>query len=122
MISMDEKNSEKDLLSLDENGFDSDILRGSKSINEITITKNIYGLINYMKKNNMSKIVIGFDSRVLSKSFSRLVTNIFLKNNFYVILFDIPNTLTELSFAVTNFNADMGIEITASHNDKRYNG
>ena len=122
MISMDEKNSEKDLLSLDENGFDSDILRGSKSINEITITKNIYGLINYMKKNNMSKIVIGFDSRVLSKSFSRLVTNIFLKNNFYVILFDMPNTLPELSFAVTNFNADMGIEITASHNDKRYNG
>jgi phosphoglucomutase len=33
-----------------------------------------------------------------------------------------PNTLPELSFAVTNFNADMGIEITASHNDKRYNG
>ena len=122
MISMDEKNSEKDLLSLDENGFDSDILRGSKSINEITITKNIYGLINYMKKNNMSKIVIGFDSRVLSKSFSRLVTNLFLKNNFYVILFNMPNTLPELSFAVTNFNADMGIEITASHNDKRYNG
>lgn len=122
MISMDEKNSEKDLLSLDENGFDSDILRGSKSINEITITKNIYGLINYMKKNNMSKIVIGFDSRTLSKSFSRLVSNIFLQNNFYVILFDMPNTLPELSFAVTNFNADMGIEITASHNDKRYNG
>jgi len=122
MISMDEKNSEKDLLSLDENGFDSDILRGSKSINEITITKNIYGLINYMKKNNMSKIVIGFDSRALSKSFSRLVTNLFLKNNFHVILFDMPNTLPELSFTVTNFNADMGIEITASHNDKRYNG
>jgi phosphoglucomutase len=75
-----------------------------------------------MKKNNMSKIVIGFDSRVLSKSFSRLVTNLFLKNNFYVILFDMPNTLPELSFTVTNFNADMGIEITASHNDKRYNG
>ena len=51
MISMDENNSEKDLLSLDEYGFDSDTLRGSKSINEITITKNIYGLINYMKKN-----------------------------------------------------------------------
>jgi phosphoglucomutase len=122
MISMDENDSEKDLLSLEEHGFDSDILRGSKSINEITITKNIYGLIHYMKKNNMLKVVIGFDSRTLSKSFSRLVTNIFLKNNFNVILFDMPNTLPELSFAVTNFNADMGIEITASHNDKRYNG
>jgi phosphomannomutase len=30
--------------------------------------------------------------------------------------------LPELSFAVTTLQADMGIEITASHNDKRYNG
>ena len=122
MNSIDMNDSEKDLLSLDKYGFDSNILRGSKSINEITITKNIHGLIKYMEKNGMSKIIIGFDSRTLSKSFSRLVTNIFLKNNFHVILFDMPNTIPELSFAVTYFNADIGIEITASHNDKRYNG
>ena len=122
IVSLDEKNSEKDLQSLNQYGFDSTILRGSNSINEITIMKNICGLVNYMNKMKMSKIIIGYDSRVSSKLYSRLIASIFLKNGFSVILFDENNTLPELSFAVTYFDADMGIEITASHNDKRYNG
>ena len=122
IVSLNDKISESDLQLLNENGFNSTILRGSNSINEITIMKNICGLLNFMSKKNMTKIVIGYDSRVSSKLFSRLIATIFIKNNFSVILFDESNTLPELSFAVTSFNADMGIEITASHNDKRYNG
>ena len=122
IVSLNDKTSESDLQSLNENGFNSTILRGSNSINEITITKNICGLLNFMNKKNMTKIIIGYDSRVSSKLFSRLIASIFIKNNFSVILFDESNTLPELSFAVTSFNADMGVEITASHNDKRYNG
>jgi phosphoglucomutase len=122
ITSLDNDDSEKDLLSLNKFGFSSNILRGSNSINEITIAKNIIGLINYMKKNNMSKIIIGYDSRISSKLFAILASNLFIKNNILVILFEEPNTLPELSFAVTHFKADLGIEITASHNDKRYNG
>jgi len=122
IVSLDEESSKRDLQSLNDYGFDSTILRGSNSINEITIMKNICGLVNYMNKKNMSKIIIGYDSRVASKLFSRLIASVFLKNSFSVILFDENNTLPELSFAVTNLDADMGIEITASHNDKRYNG
>jgi len=121
-VSLDEKKSENDLKSLNDFGFASTILRGCNSINEITIMKNICGLINYMDKKNFLKVVIGYDSRVASKLFSRLITNIFLKKNYSVILLDEYTPLPELSFAVTYFNADMGIEITASHNDKRYNG
>lgn len=120
--SLNEKKSYLDLKNLEHFGFESEILRGPNTINEITLLKNIYGLMNYLKKNNMSKIVVGFDSRVLSKSFSHLITNLFLTNNFFVILFDFPNSTPELSFAVVDSGADMGIEITASHNDKRYNG
>ena len=121
-ISLNEKDCESELISLNEFGFNSEVLRGSNSINEITIMKNISGLINYFKKKNFSKIVVGYDSRISGKQFSRLISNMFLKENFNVILFDEPNSLPELSFAVTYFDADMGIEITASHNDKRYNG
>ena len=122
ILSLDKENSERDLQSLNDYGFESTILRGCNSINEITIMKNICGLINYMNKKNMSKIIIGHDSRVSSKLFSYLIASIFLKNDYSVILFDENTTLPELSFSVTNFDADMGIEITASHNDKRYNG
>ena len=114
--------TEKDLHSLHNNKFNSDVLRGPNLFNEITLIKNISGVINYMKKNNLSKIVIGYDSRVQSKSFSELVTKIFLNHNFSVFLFNDVVPLPELSFAVTTLQADMGIEITASHNDKRYNG
>ncbi|RZD48865.1 MAG: hypothetical protein CXT78_00305 [Thaumarchaeota archaeon] len=122
VVSLDEKECIDDLKSLDKFGFESDVLRGTNSINEITIMKNIFGLINYMKKKKLSTIVIGYDSRVCSNLFSRLIANMFLKNNFSVIFFNQINSLPELSFAVTHFKADMGIEITASHNDKRYNG
>ena len=80
-VSLDEKDSKKDLLSINKFGSGSNVIRGSNSINEITIEKNINGLISYMKKNNMSKIIIGYDSRISSKLFSFLTTNIFLENN-----------------------------------------
>ena len=122
VVSLDENECTNDLKSLYKFGFQSDILRGTNSFNEITVMKNIFGLINYMKKKQFSKIIIGHDSRICSKSFSRLIANMFLKNNFDVVFFQHINSLPELSFAVTHFKADMGIEITASHNDKRYNG
>ena len=122
IVSLDKENSERDLQSLNEYGFESTILRGCNSINEITIIKNICGLLNYMNKKNMSKIIIGHDSRILGKLFSHLIASIFLKNGYSVVLFDQDITLPELSFSVTAYDADMGIEITASHNDKRYNG
>ncbi len=121
-ISLNEHECFNELKLLNNLGFKSEILRGPNSINEITIIKSISGLINYMKQKNFSKIVIGYDSRVCSRLFSRLIANMFLKNNFFVFLFDENSSLPELSFAVTHFNADMGIEVTASHNDKRYNG
>ena len=122
IVSLDDKKCIDDLKSLNTLGFESNILRGPNSINEITIMKNIFGLIKYMKKNKFSSIVIGYDSRVCSNSFARLIANMFLKYNFNVIFFNQINSLPELSFAVTHFKANMGIEITASHNDKRYNG
>lgn len=120
--SLQEIDSENDLHSLQKKKSNSTVLRGPNLFNEITLMKNIYGLVNYMKKNKLSKIVIGYDSRVQSKYFAELVTKIFLKSDFSVFLFDDVIPLPELSFAVTSLNADMGIEITASHNDKRYNG
>ena len=120
--SLNEQKSNLDLVNLKDFGFESEILRGPNTVNEITLLKNIHGLIMYMKNNGMSKIVIGFDSRVLSKLLSSLISNLFIKNNFDILLFDSPNSMPELSFTVVDSKSDMGIEITASHNDKRYNG
>ena len=50
VVSLDESECTDDLKSLHKFGFQSDILRGTNSFNEITVMKNISGLINYMKK------------------------------------------------------------------------
>ena len=93
VVSLDENECTNDLKSLYKFGFQSDILRGTNSFNEITVMKNIFGLINYMKKKQFSKIIIGHDSRICSKSFSRLIANMFLKNNFDVVFFQHINSL-----------------------------
>ena len=92
VVSLDESECTDDLKSLHKFGFQSEILRGTNSFNEITVMKNISGLINYMKKKQYSKIVIGHDSRICSNSFSRLIANMFLKNNFSVIFFEHINS------------------------------
>ena len=113
---------EKDFDNFLNSELNSKILRGTNTINEVNISHYTYGLVNYMKNSNMSHVVVGFDSRIHSQKFANIVSEIFLLNGFQVYIFDEPNPLPELVFALQHVNADIGIEITASHNDKRYNG
>ena len=122
VTAMNVNDAEKILNQIYENGFDAQFLRGTNTINEVTITKFTLGLTKYMKKHNMQKIIVGYDNRFNSKTFSQIVAEVCLLQGFTVFLFDEPNPLPELSFAITNLDADIGVEITASHNDKRYNG
>ena len=119
---MNANDAEKILNQIYENGFESEFLRGPNTVNEVTIMKFTLGLAKYMKKHNMKKIIVGYDNRLNSKTFSQIVAEICLLHGFTVFLFSEPNPLPELSFAITNLDADIGVEITASHNDKRYNG
>jgi len=98
------------------------ILHGTNTINEVNISNYTYGLVNYMKNSNMSSVVIGYDNRISSKKFANIVSKIFILNDLKVYIFDEPNPLPELVFAIQHINADLGIEITASHNDKIFNG
>ena len=54
VVSLDENECINNLKSLHKFGFQSDILRGTNSFNEITVMKNISGLINHMKKRQFS--------------------------------------------------------------------
>lgn len=97
-------------------------LQGTNTINPITLLHIASGISHYCKKHNLDKIIIGFDNRLQSKSFAELITNYFVKSNFKVKIFDDVCSTPELAFSVKALNADLGIIITASHNDKRFNG
>ena len=67
-------------------------------------------------------IVIAYDSRSNSERFAREAACVMAANGVRVRLFDALRPTPELSFAVRLFGAAAGLNITASHNPKEYNG
>ncbi|MCC8048397.1 MAG: phospho-sugar mutase, partial [Oscillospiraceae bacterium] len=67
-------------------------------------------------------IVICYDCRINSDVFAREAACIMAGNGIRVRLFDALRPTPELSFAVRHYGATAGLNITASHNPREYNG
>ena len=108
----------------DGSGIDAPILKGPNTINNILLALTATGVAQFGKANGLSKIVIGYDSRVRGFEFGSVVAKVFLGYGYTVYLFDAPCPYPEVTFAIPNesVKADIGVLISASHNDYRYNG
>ena len=67
-------------------------------------------------------VCICFDCRVNSDVFARETACIMAANGVHVRLFEALRPTPELSFAIRYYGAQAGINVTASHNPKEYNG
>ncbi|NLW64948.1 MAG: phospho-sugar mutase [Clostridiales bacterium] len=67
-------------------------------------------------------VVICFDCRMGSESFAQSAASVMAANGIYVRIFESLRPTPELSFAIRHYGAAAGINITASHNPKEYNG
>ena len=67
-------------------------------------------------------VVIAYDCRYHSKEFSELSAEILAGNGIRCWLFPSLRPTPELSFAIRQLHAVSGINMTASHNPKEYNG
>ncbi len=67
-------------------------------------------------------VVICYDCRNHSQEFAIEAACVCAANGVHVRLFDALRPTPELSFAVIHYEATAGINITASHNPKEYNG
>jgi len=67
-------------------------------------------------------VAICFDSRLKSDEFAREAACILAGNGIKVRIFDALRPTPELSFAIREYGCIAGINITASHNPKEYNG
>lgn len=98
---------------------------GDNRINKYTLGKNTQGLSNYLKEkfpNQEIKVAIAYDCRHNSKTFAKVVANVFSANGIKVFLFSDLRPTPELSFAVKYLGCQAGIVLTASHNPPEYNG
>ncbi len=67
-------------------------------------------------------IAICYDCRIGSREFSEDAAAVMAANGIAVRLFESPRPTPELSFAVREYGLSAGINVTASHNPKEYNG
>ena len=99
---------------------------GTNRMNVYTIARATQGVADYIArygKEAMEKgVVIAHDSRHYSKEFSRLTARILAANGIKVYTFPDLRPTPELAFMVRRLGCISGINITASHNPKEYNG
>ncbi|MBO5052641.1 MAG: phospho-sugar mutase [Muribaculaceae bacterium] len=99
---------------------------GSNRMNIYTVGAATQGLANYLKEAFADlpqiSVVVGHDVRNNSRKFAETVANIFSANGIKVYLFENFRPTPELSFAIRHLGCQSGVNITASHNPKEYNG
>jgi len=96
---------------------------GSNRLNRYTIGQITQGFCNYLKKKfENPSIVIGFDSRKNSKEFATFAADVFSSNGIRAYLLDNLRPTPFISFLCRYLGANGAINITASHNQKDYNG
>ncbi len=99
---------------------------GSNRMNIYTVGAATQGLANYLKEAfadlDEIKVVVGHDVRNNSRLFAEIVADIFSANGIKAYLFDSFRPTPELSFAIRHLGCQSGVNITASHNPKEYNG
>ena len=99
---------------------------GSNRMNVYTVGMATQGFANYLKKNFAGReqisVVVCHDCRNNSRLFAETVANIFSANGIKVYLFDDMRPTPECSFAIRHLGCQSGVNITASHNPKEYNG
>lgn len=112
------------IIKLKEEGIDAPILKGPNTINNIVILRTAWGVARFLvaKYGVGAKVVVGYDSRIRGESFCKIIAELLLAEGLNVYLFDEPVPYPEVTFAIPNLGAEMGIFISASHNDYRYNG
>ena len=99
---------------------------GSNRMNIYTVGMATQGFANYLKISFKDKeqisVVVCHDCRNNSRLFAETVANIFSANGIKVYLFDDLRPTPECSFAIRHLKAQAGVNITASHNPREYNG
>jgi len=70
------------------------------------------------QKSFFKRIVIGYDTRFMSKDFALFLSTLFSKNGIEVFIIKNPCTTPLLTFSTLLFQSQIGLTVTASHNPR----
>ncbi len=98
---------------------------GTNRMNKYIVGMATQGFANYINKAFAGKpraVVVGHDCRNNGRMFAETVADIFSANGIKVYLFESLRPTPEISFAIRQLGAQAGVNVTASHNPREYNG
>ena len=99
---------------------------GTNRMNKYIVGMATQGFANYLLKafpaGKQLSVVVGHDCRNNGRLFAETVAAIFSANGIKVYLFAGLRPTPEVSFAIRHLGAQAGVNVTASHNPKEYNG
>ena len=99
---------------------------GTNRMNKYIVGMATQGFANYLLKafpeGKQLSVVVGHDCRNNGRLFAETVAAIFSANGIKVYLFESLRPTPEVSFAIRHLHAQDGVNVTASHNPKEYNG
>ena len=99
---------------------------GTNRMNKYIVGMATQGFANYILKAFPGRtdlsVVVGHDCRNNSRLFAETVAAIFSANGIQVYLFESLRPTPEISFAIRQLGAQAGVNVTASHNPREYNG
>ena len=107
---------------------------GCNRMNKYIVAQATQGYANYLnkvakeggfksiKKGEQVSVIVGHDCRNNGRMFAETVADVFSANGIKVYLFESLRPTPEVSFAIRHLRCQGGVNVTASHNPKEYNG
>ncbi len=98
---------------------------GTNRMNKYIVGMATQGFANYINKafpEGGKSVVVGHDCRNNGRMYAESVAAIFSANGIKAYLFESLRPTPEISFAIRQLGAVAGVNVTASHNPKEYNG
>ncbi len=105
-------------------GLRSTMHLGQGCMNRFTVAQTTAAMASLVLRSGGGErgVAIAYDSRNNSRAFAETAASVLAAAGVKVYLFDGVRPTPELSFAIRDLGAIAGINITASHNPKEYNG
>ena len=98
---------------------------GTNRMNKYIVGMATQGFANYILKafpDKQCSVVVGHDNRNNGRMFAETVAAIFSANGIKAYLFESLRPTPEISFAIRQLGCQAGVNVTASHNPREYNG
>ncbi len=107
-------------------GLRGKMLAGTNAMNVHTVAHASQGFANLINREGKEAaergVAIAYDSRNNSVLFSKVASEVFAANGIKTYFFESLRPTPVLSFAIRHLGCIGGVNVTASHNPKEYNG